>query len=280
MYLKRILKKSPFLSWLRKSNNRKILRRLGNNPYPQAQKIKIAIENMELPLPEMEKKLLIAIEKERLRLLANKNPLNDGTLGRGGLYDKDVTIEEACNVSKPPKQALLLYLLIRTLKPINVIELGTNIGISSAYIGAALKINNQNGKLITLDDSSYRQRIAQTLHKNVGLNNLSYVEGLFTDTLDKTLNQLKSVDLAFIDGHHQYQPTLDYYNQISKFSVANSIFIFDDIRWSEGMKKAWSELQKDARLGMTVDFNQIGLGIRKSEEVREKFVFPQLKIFQ
>lgn len=35
----------------------------------------------------------------------------------------------------------------------HVIELGTNVGISSAYIGAALKINAQKGKMTTLEAS-------------------------------------------------------------------------------------------------------------------------------
>ena len=44
--------------------------------------------------------------------------------------------------------------------PAAVIELGTNVGISSAYIAAGLK----DGILTTLESSAHRLRLAQDLH--------------------------------------------------------------------------------------------------------------------
>ena len=99
--------------------------------------------------------------------------------------------------------------------------------------------------MVTLDASAYRQRLAKEIHANLGLDNISYVTGLFTDTLQPTLTDMGTVDLAFIDGHHQYQPTLDYLEEILKFSTPDTVFVFDDIRWSEGMKQAWDEIRAD-----------------------------------
>ena len=42
------------------------------------------------------------------------------------------------------------------------------------------------------------------------------------------------MDLACIDGHHQYQPPLDYFEALWRYSRQTAIFVFDDIRWSEG----------------------------------------------
>jgi predicted O-methyltransferase YrrM len=51
--------------------------------------------------------------------------------------------------------------------------------------------------------------------------------------------------MVFIDGHHQYQPTLDYFEMIYPKCNKNEIIIFDDILWSTGMRRAWEELKQD-----------------------------------
>lgn len=225
-----------------------------------------ALKALHRELPQSDKYWQDKIEFERNRLLSrSEEPLIDGSLGKGLPRDAGKTVRDACEASKAGKRALLLYLLIRELKPVNVIELGTNVGISSAYIAAALKLNGQGGTCVSLDASVYRQKVAKEVHQNIGIDNVSYVEGLFADTLHSCLLERGTVDLAFIDGHHQYQPTLDYFDEIFKFSTPNAVFVFDDIRWSDGMEKAWSRIQSDDRLGLIVDHTSIGICVRHQE---------------
>lgn len=293
MDIRRAVKRIPFMVKLHRSvtsvqrhvatrvqnfSNRSILKQLDNTPYQQATILRAVLENTR-KLPISEQEVIARIEVERKRLLNRNEPLIDGSLGEGGLYDENVTIKQACDVSKQPEPALMLYRLTRALNPLSVIELGTNVGISSAYIGAALRVNGRNGKLATLDASAYRQRLAKEVHSNLGLDNISYVEGLFTDTLNPTLSGKNSIDLAFIDGHHQYQPTLDYFAQIHKVATSDATFVFDDIRWSDGMTKAWSEIQADGRLGLVVDLVSVGVCVCRSEAVSQRYVLPPLDLF-
>lgn len=260
--------------------NQKALNQLNNTSYPQGIKLKEVIEQLNRPLPLSEQNWIVKIEHQRKYLLSRDEPLNDGSLGKGGLYDGgQKTIEQACKVSKLPKSALMLYLITRAIKPQNVIELGTNVGISSSYIGAALKVNGNSGKLITLDASPYRQRIAKEIHNNLNLDNISYVEGLFTDTLSRTLTNMNSIDLAFIDGHHQYQPTLDYFEEILGFAKDDAVFVFDDIRWTNDMKKAWLQIQCDRRLGLIVDCSSMGVCVRRQAAISQRYVLPPLHLF-
>jgi predicted O-methyltransferase YrrM len=220
---------------------------------PESKKILSILKQLEPFPPENLKR----IEKERDKRLADDRPLVDNTLEKEGLYDKGKTISDACKVSKNSKQAFLLYLLICTFKPQKAIELGTNIGISAAYLATALKLINGQGRLYTLEASPYRQRLAKELHSKLDLNNVRYIQGLFYDTLEGVLKDMKTVDFAFIDGHHQYQPTLDYFNTIRSFSNHKTVLVFDDITWSKGMKKAWSKIQKNTRFSVNVH----GLGV-------------------
>lgn len=264
---------------LRNRSNKNNLNRLNQTLYPQAVQIVDAIKSLQLELPEPERNWKERIEFERINLLNNNAPLNDSTLGDGGLYDSGVSIRQACLASKPPSPSLFLFLLARATKPLNVIELGTNVGISSAYLGAALKVNGQNGKITTLDASPYRQRLAKKVHHNLGIKNISYVEGLFKDTLRTSLSSQGLIDLAFIDGHHQFHPTLNYFEEILAFSTPNTIFIFDDIRWSDGMNKAWSQIQSDNRLGLIVDLCSVGVCIRRQQKLAKRYVLDPIYTF-
>ena len=169
---------------------------------------------------------------------------------------------------------MFLYLLTRAFSPGKVLELGTNLGISSAYIGAAMKTCQNNGILLTLDASPYRQRLAKEVHHSLGIENVEYIQGFFSDTLKPALDKLQSVDLAFIDGHHQYQPTLDYFEQIYKYSTPNTVFIFDDIRWTPGMKNVWAKIQADERLGLVIDLYSVGLAIPLEEKTQRFVIGP------
>lgn len=261
--------------------NSKILKRLENTSYSQGVQIAEAVKSLQQKhkLSRPERNWIERIESERKYLLSLKDPLIDESLGQGGLYDQGVTIHQACLASKPLEAAILLFLLTRAIKPSNVIELGTNVGVSSAYIAAALKLNGQQGRAITLDVSPYRQRLAKSVHCNLGLDNVSYVEGLFTDTLQSSLRDLGSIDLAFIDGHHQYQPTLDYFEEILAFSHPDTVFVFDDIRWSDDMEKAWSQIRSDDRLGLIVDLSKVGVSVPRQQDVPQRVVFEPMHAF-
>jgi predicted O-methyltransferase YrrM len=161
-------------------------------------------------------------------------------------------VAKLCKASKKAKPATIMHLLIREFRPAHVLELGTNLGISAAYLASALKINGQ-GRVVTIELAPDRVDLARQLHTSLGLDNVSYVCGRFADTLGPVLDDLVSVELAFIDGHHQMQPTLDYFERISRHASSEALLVFDDIRWSPGMWRAWQSLRADARIRVGVD---------------------------
>lgn len=235
------------------------LQKLSKLTHSKANLIYHALQALSEPLPPQEQMLLDRIEDERKRLLSMTGLLVNAVDSPDETWDVDVTIKQATEASKRPKAAMLMYSLIRTIKPLNVIELGTNVGISSAYIATALHVNNQNGRVTTFEGSPHRLALAKEVHQALNINNINYVQGYFSDTLDHALKECGSVDFAFIDGHHQYAPTMDYFNKILSCSQDDTVFVFDDIRWSEGMIKAWSELLEDKRNNLAVDLNSMGL---------------------
>jgi len=283
-FLRDTLKNTPILRNLAYAylarNERHVLAMLKKTPHHQARQVYETLRQLNREFSHLDQGWPSRIESERDRLLGREDILVDGSLGEGGISDEGETIRSACESSKPLYPALLLYLLIREFNPTAVLELGTNVGISSAYIAAALKTNDRGGIVTTLEASPYRQKLAIEVHRNLALDNVTYVLGLFTDTLDSTLQNLGLVDFVFIDGHHQYKPTIDYFNRIWKFSRAGAIFLFDDIRWSRGMKQAWSEIKTDERLGLVVDLHSMGICVGAENRNSGRYVLPPMRIFR
>lgn len=201
------------------------------------------------------------IEAERSRLRDCRDPLVDGTLSPVWVIDEGKTVADACGVSIKSDYPKFLYSLARNLGAKQGIELGTNVGISSAYIGIGLQRANDQFKFVTLDASVYRQRLAKGIHQKIGLSNITYLPGLFEETLSDAISRLGKIDFAFIDGDHTYKSTLSFFEQFHEVAVDNAVFVFDDIRWSDGMLKAWQMLEKDPRIAVSIDFDRIGICI-------------------
>ena len=85
------------------------------------------------------------------------------------------------------------------------------------------------------------------------------VPGWFKDTLAPTLEKHGRFTLVFIDGHHDGDATIAYYNQIKPRLTANSIISFDDIRWSRGMQQAWKTISKDKDLRDAAEVMDYGI---------------------
>lgn len=203
------------------------------------------------------------IGAERQRLLRSNESLTAVADEEPRPWDQQKTISDVCKSSIKSGYALLLYLLIREYKPDVVLEFGTNLGVSASYQAAALKRNGR-GKLVTLEASLARVKLAKDLHRRLGLDNVEYREGLFSDTIDETLDDNKPVGFAFIDGNHYAEPTLEYFDKVWKHASDGAIIVFDDIRWSKGMKQAWRTLRRDERIKIAVDLERLAVCLTSS----------------
>jgi predicted O-methyltransferase YrrM len=160
--------------------------------------------------------------------------------------------------SQPAFWCSLLFKLIRTVRPSSCIEMGTAVGISTAYQTAALKLNG-HGALVTLEGAASLADIARNNFQQLGLDAAEVVVGKFRDTLPVVLTNRRPVDYVLIDGDHDGQTTLDYFEQILPFLAGTALLVFDDIAWSAGMKRAWTAIAGDKRVSVAVDLGNVGL---------------------
>jgi predicted O-methyltransferase YrrM len=173
----------------------------------------------------------------------------------------------AHNALKPPKLAQLLYRLAADWKPRNIIELGTCLGTTTLYLQKAAP----DAKVYTLEGCPETAKIAvETFGK--GEIAAKPIVGNFDDTLAGVIDGLPELDLVFVDGNHQKDATLKYFEWCLPKVHENTLLIFDDIYWSEGMKEAWEEIKNHPQVSVTVDLFWIGLVFFRPGQVKEDFL--------
>ena len=176
------------------------------------------------------------------------------------------TVGEVCRSgSKSPFWSFLLFNLVREFKPAVCIELGTCLGISALYQAVALSLNKAD-KIVTIEGAKTLAKCAKQNIETIGLENVRVVADRFQDVLDKVLNESRPVDFAFIDGYHDENATMRYFDQHIPF-LANQgvVLVFDDISWSPGMKKAWKKIKVDERIKTSVELRKVGIYLIKTK---------------
>jgi predicted O-methyltransferase YrrM len=159
--------------------------------------------------------------------------------------------------SQSPRGGRLLYAAVRGFRPTRGVELGTCLGISAAYQATALAANGQ-GRLVTLEGFQDLGTQAEKLWRTLGLDNVDVVVGQFAETLGPTI-EAGPVDYAYIDGNHHEEPTLEYFRRFREQARGATLLVFDDIRWSDGMRAAWERIRTDAGVTCYADLGRIGL---------------------
>ncbi|HEY0752030.1 MAG TPA: class I SAM-dependent methyltransferase [Chitinophagaceae bacterium] len=204
------------------------------------------------------------IEALREKLLADHSMLQVEDYGAGSRTGKmkTRTVKDiARHALKPKKYSQLLYRLVRHYKPKTIIELGTSLGITTAYLASA----NPGSKVITIEGAPAIHGMAVNHFKSLGLENIEALQGNFDEVLPAVLNRKEPVDLVYIDGNHRKEPTLSYFNQLLPYMHNDSILVFDDIHWSKEMEGAWEIIKRHEKVRCSIDIFFLGFVFFRNE---------------
>lgn len=72
-------------------------------------------------------------------------------------------------------------------------------------------------------------------------------------------------------NNHSKQATLDYFDLLLPTITNETVWIFDDIHWSEGMEEAWEIIKNNPKVTVTIDTFQWGLVFFRYEQEKEHF---------
>lgn len=213
-----------------------------------------------------------AIEALRKKLLKDERVLTVDDFGAGSRLaaTRERSVQQlAASAAKPKKYAQLLFRLVKHYQPKTILELGTSLGITTAYLATA----NPEATVTTVEGSEAIAAVAKENFKALKLQNVQPLIGNFNDVLPSLLQPPSpdvplppsSLDLAYVDGNHRYAPTLNYFHQLLPKTHNDSVLIFDDIHWSAEMEKAWEEIKQHSSVRCTVDVFFLGFVFFRQE---------------
>lgn len=210
------------------------------------------------------------IESLRADLLKDKTKINLIDLGAGSRVNNsnNRSISEIARVSSGSQKDLsLLFNLATWMKAEHILELGTNLGLATIALS---KVPTAKHVISIEGDPTLTDIAVKNLEK---LNaNAQVLQGSFEENLDLALLKLPKLDFAYIDGNHQKRPTLEYFNQIKKYSGNDSVIVIGDIHWSAEMEKAWEIVKADPEVRASADIFSMGLVFFKKELSKEHFI--------
>lgn len=124
-----------------------------------------------------------------------------------------VALKNLASIGVKREKAQVIYQIFAKLNPKTILELGTCCGFSSSY----MSFFAPEAKIWTLEGSPNVAQIARENHRYFNLTNIEVLTSRFDRILPQLLEEIKPIDFAFIDGHHNKEATIAYFKQILPF---------------------------------------------------------------
>jgi predicted O-methyltransferase YrrM len=213
--------------------------------------------------------LLIKNYKKSLKKNNKKLIINDFGAGSKKLKSERKISSIYSNVSSKGVYADLLYQLNKHYQFDSCLEFGTSLGIGTLN----LALGNKKSEIITVEACENTYNFTKSEFEKLRVKNVLFRRNTFYDfILNLKKSETKAFDLIFIDGHHDGEALLFYLKELEAFSHPETIFILDDIRWSDSMFKAWNEVIKDKNYHLTMDLFRMGVISKRPMQAKEHFV--------
>jgi len=212
-----------------------------------------------------------AIETLRNKLLQDDRSITITDFGAGSrIYKGNQRLirQIAKSAEKSPAFGQLLFRLIYHFKPQTIFDLGTSLGMTTLYQAKG----NPNAQVISFEGCEATAAIAQQNFDALSCPNIRLVTGNLDHTLQEELQKITRLDFAFFDANHRYQPTVDYFEKCLEKAHEDSLFVFDDIHWSDEMQAAWQYIQAHSEVRVTIDLFYVGLVFFRKKQPKQHFV--------
>lgn len=202
------------------------------------------------------------IERRRELLLACKDELDVVDYGSRGSAEGLHVRRRVCDIAKNHLESArvgqMLFRLVNFMgehekRPLEVLELGTSLGVTTSYLAAP----DSRNRVLTLEGSAAELKVAQEVWRALRLENIVWQEGNIDDTL--YIYAREKLDMAYVDANHTYEATVRYVDYLLPRMRENGLIVVDDIHYSEEMERAWRDLKAYARVTTSMDLYHIGL---------------------
>ncbi|GAB3325000.1 class I SAM-dependent methyltransferase [Larkinella ripae] len=174
----------------------------------------------------------------------------------------------AKNSQKPARFGRLMYRLIQRFGYQTIVDLGTSLGITTLYEAAAAP----TARILTFEGCPQTAAVAARNFQKLNRTNIEIITGNLDHTLGERLKTVSTIDFAFFDANHRFEPTVRYFETCLPKIHNDTCFIFDDIHWSDEMEQAWTVIKAHPEVTVAIDLFYIGLVFFRKEQPKQDFV--------
>ncbi|MEN7548539.1 class I SAM-dependent methyltransferase [Rapidithrix thailandica] len=210
------------------------------------------------------------IGRIRKKLLKSREQIDVTDFGAGSkkMNSNQRKVAEIAKYSvSSTKVSELLFRLVDYFNPKSILELGTCLGVNTLYMNLA----SHKAEVITFEGCNEIAKVAQGNFRQFKNKPIKIVTGNLDDTLAPKVKEVPKLDFVFFDANHRKEPTLNYFRTCLSKAHEASVFIFDDIHWSDEMEEAWQEIQNHPDVTLTVDLFQVGLVFFRKKQPKQHF---------
>lgn len=192
---------------------------------------------------------------------------NDEGLTQNTYDGKEVTVKVGDFPHAPDQYGELLTALTKHYCTGDVVEFGTCLGTSVAYIAAGATDQH----VTTYEAGEPQIEIATETLERLNLHDHVTIKNeLFQDAILEADHE-DSFTMAFLDGHHHKESTLAYFDNLADAAEENGLIVFDDVNgYTEGMEEAWQEIRCDGRVDVSILTNRYGIVLLNSDVAEYK----------
>ncbi len=229
-----------------------------------------AIRPLDAPLdPKIIEGLRLKLAKDTRSFL--QHDLGAGQKNRPQAFRKVKVKQLARNGATRAGKGTLLAALAAFRPAKQILELGTQLGISAAYLASGMA---PYGRLDSIEGDPTLHRLAQVHLNQLGLaKQCKLWQGDFEQVLNSQLSLADlQPDLVYLDGNHRKEPSLRYVELISPHMPEGALIVLDDIHWSPDMQAAWSVLKTRPEVQISIEAWPLGILVLGPESQQEHLI--------
>jgi predicted O-methyltransferase YrrM len=157
----------------------------------------------------------------------------------------------------------LLFNVVRFMRPVNCLEIGTGWGMSAYFILQALESYSANGNLWTIEANDLVYEKSKSILGQRFGERVSCIHGFSNDRLPEITRHVNRIDFYFHDGGHVFENIVGNFELVKPFLKKSSVLLIDDIRWwDRTMRKedprcypAWERIYQDPMVRCAIEVN-------------------------
>ncbi|MEZ4722209.1 MAG: class I SAM-dependent methyltransferase [Flavobacteriales bacterium] len=206
-----------------------------------------------------------SIRKHFDKLKSSSQPIKGVDYGTLSNQEVVLNVGDLANRSAAKNfESDLLSKLVAYHQPTRVLELGTNLGKSSAYMAGA----NGETSVKSVEGNAQMAEFAEAQFAQLNLSNIQVRNETFDQFFAANSEKFHFV---FIDGDHSYDSTLRYYDRAKKCLEGEGPIVLHDIYWSDDMNRAWEKIKADVDTTVTIDLFFFALVYFRKGQRKEHF---------